>query len=269
MAPSRPQTSDSTPGSRAEAATWALAVGTRRWALSASVQRRHSRSIIHQLALVGSRRRSGTPELQPADVVDGGSPVATEQLLALHRLIDERDPGLAGHSQRVTRYGLVLAAGLGVDRWTARALHLGAPLHDLGKIGLPDAILLKPGPLDLAEWEQMQRHPELGYRLLRRLPRLAAALPLVRYHHERWDGTGYPRGLAAVAIPLSARIFSLADAFDAMTADRPYRRALSGPEARARILAESGRQFDPQLVEVFEATFERLLDVRRVLTSST
>ena len=124
-------------------------------------------------------------------------------------------------------------------------------LHDIGKIGIPDAILLKPGPLTPAEWKIMRRHPEIGRQLVEKIPFLSGAVPIVYHHHERWDGTGYPLGLRGEAIPLGARIFAVADAFDAMTFDRPYSRAISFEAARAEIERCAGTHFDPAVVATF------------------
>ena len=133
-----------------------------------------------------------------------------------------------------------------------RDLRYGFLLHDLGKIGVPDGVLLKPGPLSAGELEQMRSHPVLGERLLATIPYLGnLARAVVGAHHERWDGTGYPKRLRGEQIPLAARIFAVADAFDAMTNDRPYRRALPVERALAEIAAEAGRHFDPALAFAF------------------
>ena len=124
-------------------------------------------------------------------------------------------------------------------------------LHDIGKIGIPDAILLKRGPLTPAEWKIMRTHPEIGRRLVEKIPFLQGAIPIVYHHHERWDGTGYPLGLRGEAIPLEARIFAVADALDAMTFDRPYSRAISFDAAREEIRRCSGSHFDPAVVDTF------------------
>jgi len=124
-------------------------------------------------------------------------------------------------------------------------------LHDIGKIGIPDAILLKPGPLTPAEWKIMRTHPEIGRQLVEQVPFLRGAVPIVYHHHERWDGTGYPLGLKGEDIPLGARIFALADAFDAMTFDRPYSQAIPLAAARQEIQRSAGTHFDPLVVETF------------------
>jgi HD-GYP domain-containing protein (c-di-GMP phosphodiesterase class II) len=136
-------------------------------------------------------------------------------------------------------------------------------LHDIGKIGIPDAILLKPGPLSPDEWKIMRTHPEVGRRLVEDIPFLAGAVPIVYHHHERWDGNGYPEGLRGEGIPLGARIFAVADAFDAMTFDRPYSRAVTVEAAREEIARCSGTHFEPAVVSTFLAIpFEELVELR-------
>jgi len=172
-------------------------------------------------------------------------------LEALGSAIDTRDLGTHAHSRRVRGYSLVVARAHGVPEADLRDIEHGVLLHDIGKIGIPDAILLKPGPLTPAEWKIMRTHPEIGRALLERIPFLKPAVPIVYHHHERWDGTGYPLGLSGEAIPLGARIFAAADAFDAMTFDRPYSRAISLEAARAEILRCAGTHFDPAVVATF------------------
>jgi putative nucleotidyltransferase with HDIG domain len=172
----------------------------------------------------------------------------------LHALIialDTRDNESAGHSQRVVDYTLAIARALGVEGQDLDAVARGALLHDIGKIGVPDAILRKPGPLTEEEWAQMREHPTIGYRMLKDIPFLAAAAEIVYAHEERYDGRGYPRGLAGEAIPLGARLFAVADTLDAITSDRPYRQARSRQQAVEEILRCKGTQFDPQVVEAF------------------
>jgi len=136
-------------------------------------------------------------------------------------------------------------------------------LHDIGKIGIPDGILLKPGRLGVEEWKIMRTHPELGRRLVERIPFLRGAVPIVYHHHERWDGTGYPSGLKGEMIPLGARIFAVADAFDAMTCDRPYSVAISFEAARVEIERCAGAHFDPAVVQAFLAVPLELLEAIR------
>jgi len=174
-------------------------------------------------------------------------------LEALAAALDARDSETGGHSSRVTVYTLDMARELGVvegsDEWLD--IERASLLHDVGKIGVSDAILNKPGPLSSEEWQQMRRHPAIGYEMLREVKFLSTAAEIVYTHHERYDGKGYPTGLKAEDIPLGARIFAVADAFDAMTSNRPYRRALSVDKACEEITTNSGTQFDPTVVEAF------------------
>ncbi len=174
-------------------------------------------------------------------------------LEALGSAIDTRDLGTQAHSRRVRGYSLAIARAHGVPETEMRDLEHGVLLHDIGKIGIPDAILLKPGPLTPAEWQIMRSHPEVGRQLVEQIPFLRGAVPVVYHHHERWDGTGYPLGLKGVAIPLGARIFAVADALDAMTFDRPYSQAIPLAAARAEIQRSGGTHFDPAVVATFVA----------------
>jgi putative two-component system response regulator len=172
-------------------------------------------------------------------------------LQALVTALDFRDNETQGHSHRVVEYAVQVAVKLGVEEPELSWIRRGAILHDVGKIGVSDAILRKPGKLDPEEWEEMRRHPEMGYHMLKRIRFLAPALDIVYCHQERYDGSGYPRQLKEEGIPLGARIFAVVDTFDAMTSDRPYRAALSITEAREEIKTWSGRQFDPQVADAF------------------
>jgi putative nucleotidyltransferase with HDIG domain len=172
-------------------------------------------------------------------------------LEALVTALEARDHETEGHSERVTCYAASIAKALGLDQAQLDELRRGALLHDIGKIGVPDGVLRKPGPLDPSEWEQMRRHPVFGAEMVGGINFLAQAMPVVRHHHERYDGSGYPDRLAGEQIPLVARVFAVADTFDAMTSDRPYRRALSIDEAREEIRRCAGQQFDPVVVEAF------------------
>jgi putative nucleotidyltransferase with HDIG domain len=167
--------------------------------------------------------------------------------------LDARDKETEGHSRRVVTYTLALARQLGVPADELDMLQRGALLHDIGKIGVPDAILLKPSALAADEWTVMRRHPEWGQRILSGIPFLEPAARVVYAHQERWDGKGYPRGSAAESIPLGARIFAIADTFDAITSERPYRAARSYAVARAEIEKGAGTQFDPLVVAAFLA----------------
>ncbi len=172
-------------------------------------------------------------------------------LEALGDALDLKDAETEGHSRRVTAYTIALARHCGVDLAQTRVIARGAFLHDIGKMAIPDAILLKPGKLTLEETAIMREHCTRGYQILRKIPFLEEAAEIVYSHQEFYDGNGYPRGLKGEEIPLGARIFSVADTLDAITSDRPYRKASSYPAARREIERCSGTQFDPAMVEVF------------------
>jgi len=167
------------------------------------------------------------------------------------RALELRDEETEGHTRRVTELTLRLARALGMSEEQIVHVRRGALLHDIGKMGVPDSILRKPGPLTEAEWEIMRNHPIYAYGLLQNIAYLRPALDIPYCHHEKWDGTGYPRGLKGEAIPLAARLFAVADVWDALTSNRPYRPAWSKEKALEYIREQSGRHFDPQVVEVF------------------
>jgi putative nucleotidyltransferase with HDIG domain len=173
-------------------------------------------------------------------------------LQALSSALDSRDNETNGHSFRVTAYTIRLAQEIGLKGEQLTVIMRGALLHDVGKIGVPDSILLKREQLSPEEWVRMRSHVEIGYHMLKHIPFLESALEIVRFHHERWDGTGYPYGLKGEQIPLSARIFAVCDAYDAITSDRPYRKGRSYEEALQEIAAQSGRQFDPSVVAALQ-----------------
>jgi len=172
-------------------------------------------------------------------------------LEALATALDTRDSETLGHSLRVAAYTIWVAQKMGVREPELTDIYRGALLHDVGKIGVPDAILRKPGKLTPEEWVEMRKHPEIGDRILEGIGFLEAARPIVLSHQERFDGTGYPRKLKGAEIPLGARIFAVVDTLDAMTSDRVYRKALPYEAARAEIIKYSGTQFDPEVVKVF------------------
>jgi cyclic di-GMP phosphodiesterase len=172
-------------------------------------------------------------------------------LEALGSAIDLRDGPTAGHSRRVLWYSMKLAATLGGLEDQLKNIAMGAWLHDIGKLAIPDGILLKPGALSDQERKVMQRHVVMGYELVKGIPFLAEASELILTHHERWDGSGYPRGLRGDDIPISARIFAVADTLDAITSDRPYRAALPFSAARDVIARQSGKLFDPVVAGAF------------------
>ncbi|HDD55628.1 MAG TPA: HD domain-containing protein, partial [Chloroflexi bacterium] len=175
----------------------------------------------------------------------------------LVRALEYRDMETEGHSQRVTDLTLKLAKSMGITGEELDHIRRGALLHDIGKIGVPDSILHKPGKLDEDEWAIMREHPQYAYDLLKEIAHLRPALDIPYYHHEKWDGTGYPRGLRGEQIPLAARIFAIVDVYDALTSNRPYRGAWSKEKALDYIRQQSGTHFDPQVVEVFMKLIEK------------
>ncbi len=202
-------------------------------------------------------------------------------VFALTKLVEARDPTTGVHLERVRAYAKLLASTLAgtpryrvvMDERFVAALHAASPLHDVGKVGIADLILLKPASLSKDEWVVMRRHATMGGMLLRSIarrggdnPYLETAYDVAMYHHERWDGSGYPFGLAGSHIPLAARVVALADVYDALTSRRCYKPAYSHADARAYILRESGRHFDPELVEAFLARELDFVRIREALT---
>ncbi|MDY0339648.1 MAG: HD domain-containing protein [Coriobacteriia bacterium] len=167
------------------------------------------------------------------------------------RALEMRDENTGDHTERSAALAVKLARILGVPECDLDDVRRGALLHDIGKMGVPDSILNKPGPLDESEWLVMHKHPEFAYELLRGIGFLSSALDIPYCHHERWEGSGYPQGLAGEDIPLPARIFSVIDVYDALTSDRPYRAAWTPQEAIDYIASEAGIQFDPVVTAVF------------------
>jgi ribonuclease P protein subunit RPR2 len=177
-----------------------------------------------------------------------------ETVIALANALDSKDTGTREHSQRVQRYALVLTSIRAPELLDDAAAEYGFLLHDLGKIGIPDHVLQKPGPLTPPERRLMQTHTIVGAQMLGGVSFLRGeCVDVVRSHHERWDGGGYPDGLRGEEIPLGARVFAVADSLDAMTTNRPYRRALTWQHASELIVAESGKQFDPDVVDAFRS----------------
>ncbi len=172
-------------------------------------------------------------------------------LIALVNALDAREHDTELHSFRVRAYSLRIGRALGMSEKELSILAQGALLHDIGKIGVPDDILLKEGPLTDDQWASMCKHPDIGRRILQSVPFLAEADEIVQAHHEKYDGSGYPRRLAGEEIPLGARVFAVADMFDALTSERPYRQALQFEEAKRKIETLSGTQFDPEVVAAF------------------
>ena len=178
--------------------------------------------------------------------------ISNESILdALLTALNTRDTETQGHSERVTAYTIEMADRLSLSDTEKFSIERGALLHDIGKIGVPDRILHKPGKLTEDEWIEMRKHPLIGYRMCNRINMLHAASEIVLHHHESWNGSGYPDGLAGDKIPLGARVFAVADTLDAMTSDRPYRQGLPFSVARDEIERHSGIQFDPEIVKLF------------------
>jgi putative nucleotidyltransferase with HDIG domain len=182
---------------------------------------------------------------------------ALEAVESLNATVDAKDPYTAGHSHRVQRIALAIGEELRLEAARLDALRFGGLFHDIGKLGVPDAVLTKPARLTPDEYELIKRHPDDGARIVEKFSRLAEAVPLIRHHHERWDGRGYPDGLAGEEIPLEAGIVGLADAWDAMTTDRPYHRALTLDEAVDEIRRNKGTQFAPGVVDAFFTALRR------------
>jgi ribonuclease P protein subunit RPR2 len=179
---------------------------------------------------------------------------------ALASAVEARDAYTGKHAERVAAYGLQIARVAGMRISDDPQIEFGFLLHDAGKVAVPDAILFKPGPLTAAERAIIEQHPVTGYEIVRDIDFLGAARDVIRSHHERWDGAGYPDGLAGTDIPLSARVFAVADTLDALTTNRPYRRASSFVKARAMILKGSGTHFDPDVIAAYEKLPDSVLE---------
>jgi putative nucleotidyltransferase with HDIG domain len=177
---------------------------------------------------------------------------------ALTSAIDAKDPYTHGHSERVARVAVCLAEQMGLNKDRLDTIYLGGLLHDIGKIGVDDQVLNKPGALSPEEFEQIKKHPQLGYDILRGVRQLQKILPIVLHHHESWDGTGYPHGLRGESTPLLARIAAVADAFDAMSSDRPYRQGMADEKLDAILRDGAGRQWDPAVIDAFFACREKI-----------
>jgi putative nucleotidyltransferase with HDIG domain len=175
-----------------------------------------------------------------------------QTLAALMSALDARDRETEGHSLRVSQLTAKLGAVLQFSHEQLKVLERGSLLHDIGKIGISDTILHKPGPLTEEEWKVMRHHPDIGAKIVAGIPFLEDTIPLIRHHQERWDGKGYPSGLRGEEIPILARMFAIVDAFDALTSKRPYREKISTLEAVEYIIEQAGFIFDPEIVKVFK-----------------
>jgi ribonuclease P protein subunit RPR2 len=231
----------------------ALAARLERVERDAAGRQRQLERYAADLREVFKRERASAQELR-------ASYMATVRALA--NAVEARDAYTGKHAERVAAYGVALARAIGLDVSSSPQAEFGFLLHDVGKVAIPDAILFKPDKLTDEEYALVARHPVIGAEILRDVTFLGEAKLVVRHHHERWDGAGYPDGLHGDDIPLAARVFAVADTLDALTTDRPYREATGWSEAREVIRANSGSQFDPDIVRVFDTipdeTFGRL-----------
>jgi putative nucleotidyltransferase with HDIG domain len=203
------------------------------------------------LSLADSLAAAVALGLDRRQLVERHEALFLQTVTALAQAVEMRDLYTGNHTQRVTTYSLLLAEEMGVSEEQRRQLQVATLLHDIGKIAIDDQILLKPGRLSDQEFDRMKTHVLRGAEIVQMIPGLAWALPVVRGHHERWDGRGYPDGLKGEGIPLTARVVAVADAFDAMTSDRPYRAGMPPARAFAELSAGSGTHFDPECVEAF------------------
>ena len=214
-----------------------------------------SKEILASLSWLEPKIGPGAPVLSPSSLkpvpLQGNLIFRQESIKALLRTLSARDPYTGYHSNRVTNLALTFARSLSLSSQELAALSNAGYLHDIGKIGVSDSILLKPGPLTPAERALIQNHPLIGEKIVEPLGFTSQEKDLILLHHERWDGRGYPRGLQGSSIPFLCRLLSLVDVFDALTSDRPYRQAFTMPEALAEIEAQAGYQFDPDLSEKF------------------
>jgi len=212
--------------------------------------------------------KARTDQLQAANRELIGSYDITLQ--ALGDALDLKDRETEGHSRRVTAFTMAIARAMGLPAEQVATIARGAFLHDIGKMAIPDKILNKPGKLDADETAIMREHCFKGYQIVKKIPFLKEACDIVYSHQERYDGTGYPRNLKGHEIPLGARIFSVADTLDAIISDRPYRAARTFAEARKEIQEWSGRQFDPEVVEVFQQMPDEIFnELRRAISAQT
>lgn len=207
-----------------------------------------------ELGELYSAERMRSIELQRA--LDELRETYVATMTSLAQVVEAKDTTTRGHLDRTQAYGMALAKKVDPEMASRPEVSYGFFLHDIGKVGIPERVLCKPGPLDEAEWVVMREHPVVGAQIVEPIKFLAGSVEIVLSHHERWDGKGYPKGLAGRDIPLAARVFAVADCFDAMTSDRPYRRALPAEVALEEIGAGAGSQFDPEVVEAFFEVIE-------------
>lgn len=199
----------------------------------------------------------------PVPAITASDPIERDQegvLLALAEAVEQRDHHIAGHCQRLAFISVTLGVAMGLDRGSLLALYRGGYLHDVGKVGIPDSILFKAGRLTEEEWVVMRSHSRRGEEICRHLKTMSPVLPIVRHHHERWDGSGYPDGLPGEQIPLLARVLQIADIYDALTSPRPYKPAFAAREALRTIEEEMERGWrDPQVVKLFMRVHKKVI----------
>jgi HD-GYP domain-containing protein (c-di-GMP phosphodiesterase class II) len=203
-----------------------------------------------ELRLLGGLARQANLALANASNFEGLERTFVSTVEALANALEAKDEYTSTHARWIADLALRVGADMGLDEQSLKQLELGALLHDIGKIGIPSSILAKPGRLTAEERAIMETHPELGERIIEPIDRLQDVRAIVRHCHERWDGAGYPDGLAEEDVPLESRIIFVCDAYHAMTTDRPYRKRLSHPEAARRLREAAGSQFDPHVVDV-------------------
>lgn len=201
---------------------------------------------------------AGALAIQKARLYQDLNELFISAVRAIADAIEAKDHYTRGHCERMRRFSLIIAEGLNLSEKEKKDLELSALLHDLGKIGVPDTILLKNDKPTPEEWEILKKHPVIGEEILKEIKQLKNVLPGVRYHHERYDGKGYPDGIAGENIPLMARILAVADSYDAMTSDRPYRKGLATDIAEQELIRLKGQQFDPQCIDIFLQNYEKV-----------
>jgi HD-GYP domain-containing protein (c-di-GMP phosphodiesterase class II) len=211
----------------------------------------HSAEPIPETSALSAAMRMNLTTIRVKEVEEQVSALRTSLICAFNQLLDLKDLNTGVHSTRLAEWALHVGGELGLDQRALADLEVAALLHDIGKVGIPDAILQKPARLTEAEYDLMKKHPEYGWAVLRNVPGMERASLMILHHHESFDGKGYPAGLKGEEIPIGSRIVSVIDAFDAMVSSRPYREGLPFEEAERRLVQASGTQFDAQVVQSF------------------
>jgi HD-GYP domain-containing protein (c-di-GMP phosphodiesterase class II) len=211
----------------------------------------HAQLVVFARELGGLYKAERVRSKELEQALDSVREMYVATMTSLAQVVEAKDSTTRGHLDRTQRYGLALAQRVDPEMAARQEVAYGFFLHDIGKVGIPESVLCKPGPLTEDEWAIMRTHPAIGAQIVEPIRFLEGAVEIVRTHHERWDGRGYPIGLRGEQIPLAARVFAIADCFDAMTSDRPYRSAMSFDQAFEEIRLGAGTQFDPDVVSVF------------------